>query len=164
MTKQQIFRASEILDMAVQIEHQGLAFYQACAEASEEADVRSVFRYMIDQERKHVQIFSQMKQGVDDYQLPESYPGEARSYIDSFVRDQVFSSPEQVERQAREISDPRHAVDVALQFEKASILFYSGIKDVVRPSEHDAIERVISEEHGHVRRLLELRRSLTEET
>ena len=72
MTKQQIFRASEILDMAVQIEHQGLAFYQACVEASEEAGIRNVFRYMIDQERKHIEIFSQMKEGVDDYQLPES--------------------------------------------------------------------------------------------
>lgn len=150
--------------MAIHLERRGLAFYQAAADASEKADVSEVFQFMIVQELRHVEIFSNMKNRLDDdYQLPESYPGENRSYLNSFLEDQVFSSPEQAADKARGILDPRQAVDVAIQFEKESILFYSGIKQMVRSSEHDEIERVISEEHRHVRLLLQFRRGLTDE-
>ncbi len=154
MAEAQIFRASDILDMAVRIEHQGLAFYQACASETEGGKTEDLFRFLIEQERKHAEVFAGMKEELEDYELPESYPGETRSYLDAFVRDRVFSSPEEAEQKAREISDISEAVDMALELEKASILFYSGIKDVVRESEHEAIDRIIKEEHNHIRRLL----------
>jgi rubrerythrin len=158
--EEQLFRASEILDMAVQIERQGTDFYEKCAEVSQDNRIRDVLELLAEQERNHAQVFSDMKEGLDDYVLPESYPGETRSYLDSFVRDKVFAGPEQAVERSRKISDPFAVVDLALEVEKSSILFYSGMRQVVRPSEHDAIERVIGEEHNHIRRLLALRRTL----
>ena len=164
MNTQQIFRASEILEMAIQMERRGLAFYKACAEASVQAALQDVFQFMIDQELKHVEIFANMKKRLaEDYRLPESYPGETGSYLNSFLEDQVFLSPEQAADKVREISNPLQAVDLAVRFEKGSILFYSGIKQMVRSSEHDQVERVIVEEHRHIRRLLELRRRFAED-
>jgi rubrerythrin len=157
---QQLFRASEILDMAVRIEHQGADFYDKCARESADKSVRQVFEFLKGQEDLHAQLFIGMKEGLADYELPESYPGELRSYLDSLVRDRVFSASEEAVASSRLVQGPREAVDLALEFEKSSILFYSGMKQVVPVSEHQAIDRVIGEEHQHVRRLLDLRRTL----
>ena len=160
MSQQPLFRASEILDMAVRVEHQGADFYKKCAQASTESRVRNLFEFLIDQEFEHAQVFSGMKQGLEDYDLPESYPGEMRSYLDCFVQDRIFPGSEQTLDPSRAVSDPLKAVDAALEFEKRSILFYSGMKQVARPSEHETIDRVIGQEHGHIRRLLDLRRTM----
>ena len=156
MTEYPMFRAGEVLDMAVQIEEQGLAFYESCAQASLGSETTEVFEYLIDQEKNHVKIFTRMKQGLDDFPLPESYPGETRSYIESFVKDRVFSSPED----AAHISEPREAVALAIGFEQRSILFYSAMKDAARQSEGGVIDRVIAQEHEHIRRLVKLQRDL----
>lgn len=160
MTQQPLFRASEVLDMAVRVEHQGADFYEKCAQVSAETSVRNVFELLMDQEFEHAQVFSRMKQGLEDYELPESYPGETKSYLDSFVKDRIFLDQEQAVDLGRKVSDPLAAVQLALEFEKSSILFYSGMKQVVRSSEQDTIDRVIGEEHMHIRRLLDLRRTL----
>lgn len=160
MTEYPVFRAGEILDMAVQIEQQGLAFYESCADASLGAETTDVFEYLINQEKKHVEIFTRMKEGLDDSPIPESYPGETRSYIESFVRDRVFTSPEEAAQKAADISDPLEAIALAIGFEQRSILFYSAIKDAVRASEGEVIDEVIAQEHGHIRRLVKLQSDL----
>lgn len=160
MTEYPVFRAGEILDMAVQIEEQGLALYESCAQASLGSETTEVFEYLIAQEKNHVKIFTRMKQGLDDSPLPESYPGETRGYIESFVKDRVFSSPEEAAQRAAHISEPREAVALAIGFEQRSILFYSAMKDAARQSEGGVIDRVIAQEHEHIRRLVKLQRDL----
>lgn len=160
MTEYPVFRAGEILDMAVQIEQQGLALYESCAHASLGPQTKTVFEYLIEQEKKHIEVFTRMKQGLENSPVPESYPGETRGYVQSFVSDQVFSSQAQAVKKAAEISDPLEAVALAIGFEQRSILFYSAMKEVVRSSEGAAIDEVIAEEHDHIRRLLKLQRDL----
>jgi rubrerythrin len=146
--------------MAVRVENQGVDFYKKCAEVAAESRVRNVFEFLIDQEFKHAEVFSRMKQILEDYELPESYPGETMSYLDNLVKDRVFSRQEQAVDLSRKASDPFSAIEMALEFEKRSILFYSGMKQMVRLSEQDTIDEVIGEELKHIRRLLELRRTL----
>ncbi len=155
-----IFRAGEILDMAIQIERQGIRFYEACASSRLQQDVLEVFRRLIEQERLHVDIFSRMKAGLVDYSLPETYTGEMRNYVDSFVRDQVFYQPAEAFRQASDIEDPLKAIEFSIGFEKRSILFYSAIKQVIRHSETKVVDDVITQEHGHIRWLLGLHHKL----
>jgi rubrerythrin len=158
--KHPVFRASEILDMAIQIERQGLSFYETCASSGLRQDVSKVFRQLMGQEQLHVQIFSRMKAGLDDYSLPETYTGEMRSYIDSFVRDQVFYGPSGALGQPSRIEDPFTAIEFGIGFERRSIMFYSAIKEVIRESETRVVDDVIAQEHGHIRWLLALRRKL----
>lgn len=158
--KYPVFRAVEMLDMAIQIENQGIAFYEACASAKLRQDVLEVFRQLIEQEQLHVEIFSRMKASLDDYSLPETYAGEMRSYVDSFVRDQVFHGPEEGLQQASDIKDPFKAIEFGIGFEQRSILFYSAVKEVIRRSETNVVDDVIAQEHGHIRRLLGLRHKL----
>lgn len=161
--KYPIFRAGEILDMAIQIERQGISFYEACASSSLQRDVLEVFRHLMEQERLHVEIFSQMKAGLNDYSLPETYAGEMRSYFDGFVRDQVFYQPAEAFQKASDIKDPFKAIELGIGFEQRSVLFYSAVKEVIRHSETKVVDGVIAQEHGHIRWLLGLRHKLEQE-
>ena len=158
--KYPVFRAGEILDMAIQIERQGIQFYEVCASAKLPEDVLKVFRHLIEQEQLHVEIFAEMKAGIDNYYLPETYTGELQSYVDTFVKDQVFYGPAEALQQARRVEDPYKAIEFGIDFEQRSILFYSAIKEVIRHSETKVIDDVIAQEHGHIRSLLALRHQL----
>lgn len=156
-----IFRADEALAMAVQIEEQGLAFYKACREAKiVDSRIEKVLDYLIDQEIRHKKAFSRMKSDLESRPLPESYPGEMRSYLDSFVKDRVF---DEIGAGAAAVSNMdrfNQAVEFGIRFEKASIRFYSALKEVVRRSEHETIDSVIGEEREHIRRLRQLEQEL----
>jgi rubrerythrin len=143
--------------MAVGIERQGRAFYQGCVDAVTDDKLIRVFAFLADAEQHHERLFQEMKSRARDYDLPESYPGEARSYVDSFVQGRVFAGPEEAAQTAAHMSDPREAIDYGIELEKASILFYAGMKEWVRASEKNALDEIITEEHGHIRRLLALK-------
>jgi rubrerythrin len=161
MTATDLFKASEMLDMAVRIEQQGLKFYEACLASQGNPKAREVFRYLMDQEKEHARVFSHMKAELrDDYALPESYPGEMQHYMEAFVKGEVFEDPAQAEKKTTEMSDPLDAIDFGLDIEKASILFYSRMKPYVRDSESRNVDRIIAEEQEHVRRLLSLRNDI----
>lgn len=162
MSPQPVFRAVELMDMAVQIEEHGRAFYEACLSATENKELKDVFRYLLNQEIEHARVFSRMKQERGEEEvLPESYPGEMRRYLDAFVEGEIFDDPESATRKARGIEDPDEVIEAALAIEKQSILFYSGMKSLVRPSDAEDVDRIMAEEHNHVRRLLALRRDRT---
>jgi len=156
-----IFRASEVMDMAIQIEELGLSFYKACRQVENlDGKVIEVLDYLIDQESRHREIFSRMKSGLQDRPLAESYAGETRSYINSYVKDRIFYEIDKAEDALSDIYSLHHAIQFAIRFEKRSIDFYSAIKQMVRPSEHDVIENIINEEQNHIRRLVKLRQEL----
>lgn len=49
------FSGYEIGEMAIQIERNGKAFYEELARKSNEADMRTFFRYLADQETLHLE-------------------------------------------------------------------------------------------------------------
>jgi rubrerythrin len=160
--EQSIFRASEIFDMAVGVEEQGIAFYQA-AQTVIPSQIDDVLNYLIDQQRVHAETFLRMKEEVkDDFLLPESYPGERANYMNSFTRDQVFFDPLQALKQFKNVADELDAIRIAVDYERRSILFYAWIKQIVRKSEADVIDKIIAEEHLHISRLLKLRQEIEE--
>lgn len=159
-----LFRAAEILDMAVQIEQQGIAFYTACREAIDAVEMADLFGDLIGQEEVHAALFARMKEDLADVRLPEGFAGEYERTAASFVRDRVFDSPEAAADRARRLESAVEAVDWAMEFEQKSIDFYTWIKERVRGSEGTAIDRIIREEQHHIGRLRGLRQDLNSGT
>jgi rubrerythrin len=155
------FRAGEVLDMAVWVERQGVDFYTACLKTELPERVKAVFQFLLDQETRHIQTFQSMGAELSDHPVPKSYAGEAESYLRSFVRNEVFSLPENAAGQIQGVDDPFTAIDFGLEFEHRSIHFYEEIQQIVPESERGAVERVIDQEHSHIRRLEELREELS---
>jgi len=157
-----LFQAAEILDMAIEIERKGLAFYQGCAVARASEPVAEVFEFAATEEEKHIRLFTEMKSALEQYTLPESYPGETLAYIHGLIGQTVFGTVEEAACGAEQIGDVADAIDKAVAMERESIAFYSGVRELVRESERDVIDEVIAEEHRHIRRLLALRHELVE--
>ncbi|HCA47067.1 MAG TPA: hypothetical protein DEP45_06765 [Armatimonadetes bacterium] len=155
-----LFQAAEVLDMAIDIERQGLAFYTGCIAARASEAVSEVFEYAADQERRHIELFARMKQDLAEYTVPESYPGETLSYLRGFTKTRVFSTIDEATCSAEAVRDELEAVEMAIELEQSAIAFYSGIKQIVRSSEQDVVEEIIAEEHRHIRRLLQLKDAL----
>lgn len=158
-----LFQAAEVLDMAIEIERQGLAFYTGCAAARASESVADVFEFAAEQERRHIETFSRMKRDLDEYTVPESYPGETLSYLRGFLRQRLFTSVDDASCSAEAIEDEIEAIETAVELERSTIAFYSGVKQIVRESEQDVIEKIIAEGHKHIRRLLELNNELSDD-
>ncbi|MFO8081910.1 MAG: ferritin family protein [Armatimonadota bacterium] len=159
-----LFQAAEVIDMAIEIERQGLAFYEGCAVARASESVSEVFEYAADQERRHIERFAKMKRDLDEYSVPEGYPGETIAYLRGFLKNRLFTSVDDASCSAEAIEDEMEAVEMAIDLERSTIGFYSGVKQIVRDSEKGVVDDLIEEEHQHIRRLLELKESLAADT
>ncbi len=159
-----MFRASEMLQMAIEIERAGLAFYDACVEAADDKRVSEAFQFMAGEEKRHIEVFKHMEEPLAHYELPETYPGEVQAYMRALIQERVFAGPELGAEQAQATKNPFQAIAVAIGLEKDSILFYEAMKQLVRSSEAEAIDEVISEERTHIRRLVDLRVSLEKQS
>jgi len=155
-----IFRAAEILDMALQIESRGISLYAGCAAKTRSSRAREVFAFLENQEKMHYQIFDRMKTETGDVLPAESYAGEYQRYVDAFIKDRVFDSSATAEKRAENIDDPLEAIDWALKFEQRSIDFYTAIAANIRASEAETVDKIIAEEKRHIDQLNDLRDSL----
>ena len=168
MNEYPLLRGSELMGMAIQVEDQGIDFYRSCLKLRSPVDprVKEVFDFLIAQERLHRDIFEDMQRNInEDYPLDESYPGEMRSYIDTFISGRVFMDPaaakKELDRMTGSAEGPLIAIDFGVNFEQRSILFYSAMHGVVRLSEQKVVDQVVEAEHQHIKTLLRLRRQLT---
>lgn len=155
-----LFRAAEILDMALRIENRGVSFYSGCAAKSRSPRTKEVFAFLENQEKMHYQIFDRMKTEPGDVLPAESYPGEYQRYVDAFIKDKVFDSSAAAGKKAENIDDPIEAIDWALTFEQRSIDFYTAIAANIRASEIETVDKIIAEEKRHIDQLNDLRDSL----
>ncbi|MBI4964106.1 MAG: ferritin family protein [Desulfomonile tiedjei] len=149
-------RPAEILDLAIEMEHEGLGFYKACAKASLGPPVTLVFEHLIAAEQRHVRVFADMKRRLAGEALPEGHSVEVRRYIEKLIWDRVSSATDQILSTVPEIADPVEAVEIAMEFERKSIQLYPALKELLAPTESEIIETVIAEEHDHISRLMDL--------
>ena len=54
------FSGSELLEIAMGIERNGMAFYQALADKTGKRDVKDIYTYLAGEEKKHLDTFQGM--------------------------------------------------------------------------------------------------------
>lgn len=151
------FNAFEVFEIAEQVERNGSSFYQKAAGASKDEDLKGVLLRLADMEQEHIRIFAAMKQELSGQPWAEGFEqeNEAVLYLRALAAGKVFDPKE----------DPASFVDSlsmtdilkkAIGLEKDSIVFYTGMKELV-PAEFGKgrIDGIIREEMSHVRILSE---------
>lgn len=154
------FSGSELLDIALGIERNGLAFYQSLANKTKNQEAKVIYNYLAGEEKKHLTTFQGIQNTIGQYQPPESYAGEYMLYLKALVDSHVFSNTEGAQRKAERVFDEIEALDIGMEAEKDSILFYAEMQDIVRKSDRPIVSKIINEEKAHLRQLSELKAAL----
>ena len=148
------FNADEVFRMGMDVEKNGEAYYRAAAGRAADPEVAGVLRHLMEEERKHYDIFRALREGLsggEERPTVADPEDQEHLYLDALVKSRLFSNPEEAEQVAASAADGIEALQNALVFEKDTILFFLGMKDLT-PVElgRDKIDLLIAEERKHV--------------
>ena len=154
------FSGSELLEIAMGIERNGMAFYQALADKTGKGDVKDAYNYLAGEEKKHLDTFQGMSDSLGQAKPTETYTDEYMLYLKSLVDTTVFSNVTEAQQKAGKVVNESEALDIGIQAEKDSILFYSELQSLVRERDREVVINTLDEEKKHLRQLSELKRKL----
>ena len=159
-----LFTADEIFEMGVRIETNGKAFYEEAARKSAETAVREFFRELAAWEDQHIELFERLRAALpaDARQGSLFDPGsELGDYLAASADSHVFVRNADVGALVAACPTPVAIIDLALTFEKDSVVYYTTMKKVVPVNQgRDAVERLIDEEIAHIALLAKRREKL----
>lgn len=142
------------VDLAITAEQLGADNYRRLAEEfSERPEIAEIMRRLAADEQDHEMQFRSLLASVpaDEDVTPED---ERYMYLIAAASTKFFAGDQSVTWDPREIKTPGDALSKALAFEKATVLFYQAIKDILRESE--ALEAIITAEKQHVVALIKV--------
>jgi rubrerythrin len=154
------FSGSELINIAIGIEGRGIVFYDVMAKSTQNEAAREVFNYLADMERGHIETFKAMLEGADKFQVPDEESGQYTAYLRALVDSAVFSDDLVTSEMAAQAESDAAALELAIQSEKDSILFYYEMKEVMPQRAQATVDSIIAEEKSHLRQLSELKKKL----
>ena len=155
------FSAEEILEIAIETERQGAAFYERLATSAQDERVKEECRRLVTFEREHEKTFRRLlgqrdvQQALDSLQ-PSQLSDEYREYFSALVHSNMLPDEEAARRLAEEAASEADAVNIALQMEKNTILFYQELQNLLG-QKAGVLQTILDEERSHVYELNELR-------
>jgi rubrerythrin len=154
-----VFTAGELLDIAVGIERNGVAYYDSLAQLAGDSGLKETYSFLANMERHHVEVFQKLRSAAGQGPVvPPVDEVEYEGYLKALIDSSVFTNDHVARQMAKRASGPAEALHIALGAEKDSILFYTEMKDLVPQREREAVMDIIKEERSHVRELSELKR------
>jgi len=155
-----LFSASDVVEIGVQIEKNGKDFYDGVAKTAKNPKAKETFEFLRGEEEKHIKRFEGLLSQVKKYEPSEAYPGEYFAYLKALSEGYVFTKKNKGAELAKDIKDEKQAVEAGVGFEKDSILFYHEMKKFVLGGEQKIVDKLIEEEQEHLRKLTEIKKAL----
>ena len=146
------FSGADVIDLAVQTEVRGEAFYREAAQKADEADAVELFNHLVVEETKHRATFEGLSSAIVVTEIDPTSWEEASAYIASTVDRSFFKKGAPI-KLVPECASVKQMVRQAMEFEKQTLLFFYALRDLVRPVNRPIIDQIIEEEKRHVRRL-----------
>ena len=154
------FSGSELINIAIDSERMGVAFYDIMSRSTDNDSARDIFRYLTNMEREHINIFQNMLPEADKFQLTKDYT-EDYAYLQALVDNAVFTDEFITSEMANQANSDIKALELGIKAERDSILFYYEMRDLVPSPNQKTIDKIISEEKSHLRQLSALKNDLT---
>jgi rubrerythrin len=154
-----LLAVKEILEFAVYIEQRGYEFYVEAMKKFSEARATELFQYLADEEFKHEKVFKKLMEQDADVQKGEP-DAEYQAYMREFVKAHQLGDKETVNAKLARLSTLEEILDLAMGFEKDSIIFFSELKGIYAKGNYAAVDQIIREELGHLRKIFQMKREL----
>jgi rubrerythrin len=154
-----LLAVKEVLGFAVYIEERGYEFYVEAMKKFAAPRATELFQYLADEEFKHETLFKKLLEQVDDAKKGD-VDAEYQAYMKEFVKAHSLGDKEAIQSKLARISSLDGILDLAMSFEKDSVVFFSELKEILAKGETPAVEKVIHEEMGHLRKIFQMKREL----
>jgi len=155
-----LFKVSEIVQMAIDEEHNGYVFYNALADCADSEKLKGAAKRLAVQEQGHERAFIALRERLGGYQPHETYPGEYADYVGVLVGGKTFPDEEGAVKLALEAGGDAQAVVTAMQFEKHTLLFLNEMRGLVPEKDRAVVDELIAEERQHLVDLSAIHREL----
>jgi rubrerythrin len=152
----QQYSLNEVVELAVQIERNGYAFYNEAVKRKDmDSKVVALLSELRDQELHHEKIFLHLRDDQDVMILGMSQDWELVGYyMKSIIDSRLFNNPEAAINLATEAKNYHDILKYAISFEKETLLFFYSIYDNITDEKSRVIiHKIINEEISHVVRL-----------
>ena len=146
----QKFNSVEVIEMAKDIEKRGLDFYENQAKKTENTELKELLLKLAEDEQDHYDTFSDMLEKAKDLTDTNSdyvYGEEVSAYLRAIIEFTVFPSAEEVEENINSIED---VLELAINAEKDSILFYREMMEYNNEKTNEILKRLVDEEKQHL--------------
>lgn len=149
------FNAFEVFEIAERIERNGAKFYRRAAELFDDSRVHNMFLKLAEWEVAHEKVFANMRKELSE-QGPEMRTFEVENEVvfdaQSMAGLAVFGNRINPSAELTGKESIKDILKIAIEKEKDTIIFYTGLKDFVSASAgKDKITDIIKEEMHHVR-------------
>ena len=152
-----MFTINEILDMAIRIEKNGEAVYRNAMEETSNPSLISLLNWMADEEVKHAEWFSDLKQELETPSKNPFIEDMNQELLNDNIGDQSFSLKGV---DFSQIENNNDLIDIFIEFETDSILFYEMIQMLIQNQDTLAqLNKIINEENNHINQLREFMES-----
>ncbi len=153
------FSGRELLEIAIQMEKNGVAFYTTVARNVTEHKAIEVINWLAQEENSHIKRFEEILSGFKDEELdmPPAELEEYTLYLKALADARVFPTELKAREEAIGIKSERDAINLAIEFEKDSLLFLHAMKEMVPGEDVFAVEELQREEMLHLKKLVALK-------
>ena len=148
-----MFTLQEIIDLAIRIEQNGEKKYRKAQSEVLNPLLTPTFKRLVDDEMEHIKWFEEFRDQAVVRGVNQELEKMGKSLLQSVLGDQSFSIQE---ADFSKIEDLHTLLELSIEFEKDTILFYEMLSAFV--TDHDTLkqlETIIQEEKNHVRVLEE---------
>jgi rubrerythrin len=158
------FQTEDLLDLAINMEIHGADFYDLAAKSASESKTGRMLNGLAAMEREHRDLFKTLKERLStgmssvDPEVDEAVTG----FLESWLNGQVFNRDEADVSRIAKSGSFGDIIEIAIQMEKDSITFYTGLRHYIADEETEKLlDKIIKEELGH---LTALRSALMEQS
>lgn len=152
------FNANEIFEMAEEMERNGAKFYRKAAQNTSDGQTKQMLLDMADMEDDHLQTFKQMREKLRGRETEETIfdpDNEAAMYLQVMADSHGYEGKISPDEELTGNETPKELLEIALNSEKESVVFYSGLRSLVPPKAgRDKVDAIIVEELTHITALL----------
>ena len=150
-----LFQAADIVELAMQVEQSGEAFYRAVAAKVEGQDARELFEYLAGQEVIHYKVFQKLSQSIREAPFMTDEEWELyMDYLNGTVQSAFFEGADKALALAETVTDAQMAINMAIGFEKETLLFFYDLRERIPDKDRPVVEKIVEEEKRHIRRLV----------
>src|SRR5450759_4659643 len=101
----QVFEASDIVEIAIRIEENGINFYKFAEQIAKQDEAKKLFSHLAQAEVTHKKTFEGIFAKMEKYNPPESYAGEYSAYVRSYVDNNLIFTKEVMDKELAKVTD-----------------------------------------------------------